>query len=136
MILVDTSVMIDYLKGRKTSVTETFHSINNIKLPYGITSLTYLEILQGSRDEKEFQIIKTYLESQKFYYLKDEKESYEQAAKIYFKCSKKGLKVGSAIDCIIAQVAIENDLFLLHNDSDFGRIALVSALKIFTPYAL
>jgi hypothetical protein len=37
----------------------------------------------------------------------------------------------SSIDCLIAQTAIEHGLFLLHNDSDFDRIAQVSELKVF-----
>ena len=36
----------------------------------------------------------------------------------------------SSMDCLIAQTAIEHGLHLLHNDSDFDRIAKVSALKI------
>ncbi len=54
-----------------------------------------------------------------------------QRQKIYFLCRKKGLTIGSAIDCLIAQTAIENNLFLLHNDTDFDRIAKVVDLKLF-----
>jgi predicted nucleic acid-binding protein len=61
----------------------------------------------------------------------DERESYASAAKIYFKCRKKGITISSTIDCLIAQSAIENNLFLLHNDSDFDRISKVVGLKIF-----
>ena len=41
------------------------------------------------------------------------------------------MSVGSSVDCLIAQTAIEHDLFLLHNDSDFDRIAKVSSLKAY-----
>ena len=88
-------------------------------------------MLQGVKTEKDFIKLKKYLETQKFYFLKDEKESYASAAKIYFRCRKKGFTVGSTIDCLIAQTAIENNLFLLHNDSDFDRITEVAELKMF-----
>ena len=40
------------------------------------------------------------------------------------------MSVSSSMDCLIAQTAIEHGLHLLHTDSDFDRIAKVSALKI------
>jgi predicted nucleic acid-binding protein len=39
--------------------------------------------------------------------------------------------INSTIDCLIAQTAIENNLYLLHNDSDFDNIAKVVDLKMF-----
>jgi len=42
-----------------------------------------------------------------------------------------GVTINSAIDLIIAQTAIENDLFLLHNDSDYEKIAGITDLKFF-----
>lgn len=47
------------------------------------------------------------------------------AAKLYFKCRKKGITIRSTIDLLIAQTAIENDLYLLHDDNDFTLIAKV-----------
>jgi len=57
-------------------------------------------------------------------------DSYFAAAKIFFDLRRRGMTVGSSVDCLIAQTAIEHGLHLLHNDSDFDRIAQVSALKI------
>jgi predicted nucleic acid-binding protein len=53
------------------------------------------------------------------------KESYEAAAHSYFRCRRAGLTIRSTIALIIAQVAIENDLVLLHDDEDFPAIAKV-----------
>jgi predicted nucleic acid-binding protein len=50
-------------------------------------------------------------------------KSYQAAALISIKCRAKGLTIRSTIDLLIAQTAIENNLFLLHNDRDFTRIA-------------
>jgi predicted nucleic acid-binding protein len=64
----------------------------------------------------------------------DEKSApYTQAAsaaRMYFRCRKKGMTINSTVDCLIAQTAIENNSYLLHNDSDFDNIAKVAALKM------
>ena len=131
MVLVDTSVIIDYFQGNENNAILRFQYILDNNIPFGINSLIYQEVLQGAKTEKDFDKIKKYLKTQKFYSLKDEKESYASAARIYFKCKKKGITINSTIDCIIAQTAIENNLYLLHNDSDFDNITKVVDLKIF-----
>lgn len=73
----------------------------------------------GVRSEKEYGALEHYLISQRFFHPKDPVASYAQAARIYFDCRKKGITVSSTIDCLIAQIALEHELFLLHNDSDF-----------------
>jgi predicted nucleic acid-binding protein len=131
VVLVDTSVLISYLQGNENNAVLKFQYIIDNNIPFGINSLIYQEVLQGVKTEKDFDKTKRYLDTQRFYSLKDEKESYASAAKIYFRCRKKGLTIGSTIDCLIAQTAIENNLLLLHNDSDFDNIAKIADLKIF-----
>lgn len=131
MILVDTSVLIDYFKGIQNHATNKLQFIFDSGIPFGINSLIYQELLQGTKTEKEFNELKAYLETQVFYDLKDKKSSFAKAAEIYFKCRKKGLQVGSTIDCLVAQTAIENDLLLLHNDEDFEKISNVVRLKFY-----
>ncbi|MEA3280386.1 MAG: VapC toxin family PIN domain ribonuclease, partial [Thermodesulfobacteriota bacterium] len=75
--------------------------------------------------------IKKYLGTQRFYYLKDPIDSFARAARIYFDCRREGVTVRSSIDCIIAQTAIENNLFLLHNDKDFDIMKKVISLKFY-----
>ena len=132
MVLVDTSVMIDYLSDNENDAMLTFQYVLDNHIPFGINPFIYQEVLQGVKTEKDFDRAKRYLDTQRFYLLRDEKESFASAAKIYFRCRKKGFTIGSTMDCLIAQTAIENSLFLLHNDSDFDNIAKVfSDLKIF-----
>ncbi len=48
------------------------------------------------------------------------------------KCRTKGITIRSTIDLLIAQTAIDNDVMLLANDSDFLNIAkIIPELKIF-----
>ena len=52
-----------------------------------------------------------------------------RAAEIYRSLRKKGLTIRKPVDCMIASVAVEHDLLLLHNDRDFDQIVKRSALK-------
>ena len=132
MILIDTSVLIDFLKERNTEAVQKFDSILQNKIPYGINAFVYQELLQGAATEKDFIRLKTYLDSQIFYKLQDGRASYASAAKLYFQCRKAGIVIRSTIDCLIAQTAIENNLDLLHSDKDFDRMAtVIKKLKIY-----
>lgn len=131
MILVDTSVLIDFLSGKNSLYSKVLNQLINDKIHFGINSFIYQELLQGVKTEKQFEILKRYLSPQIFYGLKDDKISYEKAAEIYFKCRRHGLTVRSTIDCLIAQTAIENDLYLFHNNKDFDVISQITALKIY-----
>jgi predicted nucleic acid-binding protein len=51
---------------------------------------------------------------------------------MYLKLRKKGVKVKSMMDCLVARAAIENHLFLLHNDKDFTRISGHFILKMWS----
>jgi predicted nucleic acid-binding protein len=131
MVLVDTSVLIDYLRGADNTAVRRLQHILDTNLIFGISPLTYLEVLQGARTEKDYATVKSYLETHRFYSLLDEKESYAAATRIYFDCRKKGIAINSSVDCLIAQTAIENDLQLLYSDADFDRMRKVAPLKIY-----
>lgn len=131
MILVDTSVLIDFFKGTKTETVEKLEWVLRKGIPFGINSFIFQEVLQGAASEKEYTLLDSYLRTQRFYNLKDAIESYAGAARIYMSCRKKGITVRSTIDCLIAETALEHDLLLLHNDSDFAAIARVVPLKIY-----
>ena len=131
MVLVDTSILIDFLRGAENAAVGRFQQILDSNIPFGISPLTYLEVLQGARTDKDYATVKSYLETQRFFGLLDEKESYAAAARIYFDCRRKGITINSTVDCLIAQTAIENDLTLLHNDADFDRMTRVAPLKIY-----
>jgi len=132
MVLVDTSVLIGYFKGIDNPSNIKLDEIIDNKIPFGINSLIYQEILQGSRDKKEFNELKEYLRSLRFYDLKYGNESYEKAAYMYFQCRKSGITIRSTIDLIIAETAIENGLYLLENDNDYKSISkVIKELKLY-----
>jgi predicted nucleic acid-binding protein len=132
MILVDTSVLIDYLRGKQGLHCDKFDSVIAMNIPYGITVHVYQELLQGCLTEKNFSDLKEYLDTMTFYSERSGRAAYAQAAYLYYQCRRKGITVRSSIDCLIVQIAVENGLKLLHNDRDFDQLARVEKrLKFF-----
>jgi predicted nucleic acid-binding protein len=132
MILVDTSVFISYFKGIDNEAVGKFEKVLSNNIPFGINNFIYQELLQGVANEKDFNKLKEYLDTQIFYEFKNGRKSYEEAALIYYKCRKAGFTVRSTIDLLIAQTAIGNNLLLLHNDVDFINISkVIKELKLY-----
>jgi len=131
LILVDTSVLIDFFKGTKNYVTKLFEEVLKQNLPFGIASYTYQEVLQGTRDRREYDKLKEYISTQHIYFLPETIEAYENAARLFFNLRRQGITPRSAIDILIARIAIEHNLLLLHNDKDFDVISQkITDLKI------
>ena len=132
MILTDTSVLIGYLKGSKGIPYDKMDYIVNNDIPYGICNYVYQELLQGAGNEQEHQLLKEYLDSLPFYDLRYGKKSFENAALMYINCREKGITVRSSLDLIIAEIAIENELSILHDDNDYINISKVyKKLKLY-----
>lgn len=126
MLLIDTSVWIGVFRDRSGQVRQQLETlIANREVI--LTRFTQLELLQGSLNEQEWNLLSTYLETQDYVEFTD--QSWQAAARIYFDLRRQGLTVRSPIDCCIAQVALENNLLLVHNDRDFEIIAQVRPLQ-------
>lgn len=125
MFLVDTSVWISYLRGARIEQVKRFETILDEGRPFGITSAIYQEVLQGADSEVSFARLDRYLRTQLFYHPLDPVESYTEAARIYSRCRRAGITIRSTLDCLIARVAIEHELILVHNDGDFESMARV-----------
>ncbi len=133
MYLVDTSVWISLFRCKDTPVTRYFQEIIEKGIPFGLTGVIYQELLQGAKGERDFKQLRKYLQTQRFYHPLDALESHAGAAKIYFDCRRKGMTIRSTIDCLIARIALEHDLVLLHDDADFDHMAgLVKGLNVYS----
>ena len=77
MILVDTSILIGYLKGIKGEPYDTFDKIIESNIPFGICLHVYQELLQGAKNADEFELLKEYLDDINIYDLHYGKKSYE-----------------------------------------------------------
>ncbi len=129
MIVVDTTVWIDFFKGANTSEEQYLQELIREDRAIALSDLIFCEILQGIRDDREYERIRQLLLQYPIYQM-DRLALFEQAAMIYRTCRKRGLTIRKTIDCLIAAVCISNDLELFHKDSDFDCIAKVTSLRI------
>ena len=129
MILLDTSVLVNFLSGRSTRATLLLERLVIEQAEFYLTGPVIQEVLQGARDPAEWRRLEVYLSSQLRVQARDPLRSYVEAARIYFECRRKGLTVRSTADCLVAQIALENKLALLQDDRDFEAIAQVRPLR-------
>ena len=130
MILVDTSVWIDYLNGTQSRHTDTL----DIAIVEGVVAmgdLIFLEILLGIRDDREYRMTKQSLETLEQLEMFGKGMS-EKCAENYRVLRKKGITIRKTTDVIIATYCIEQKLPLLFSDQDFipfvDHLGLISAL--------
>ena len=117
MVVLDTSVLIDYLGDFSTPRTEWIHREIRLRR-LAITTLSMTEVLQGIRDE--FRFSPTLLALSQFQVFETgSRELAIKSAVNYRKLRGLGVTIRSTIDCLIATFCIENRHDLLHNDSDF-----------------
>jgi predicted nucleic acid-binding protein len=125
-VLVDTSVWIDLFRDRTGRRKATLRRALRRRAVV-LSRFHQLELLQGAKDEEEWELLEDYLASQ--HYLEMSSAAWIEAARVFVDLRRRGLTVRSPIDCCIAVLAIENDVPLLHRDRDFETIATVRHLE-------
>ena len=130
MILVDTSVWIEFFNGTDSVAVRLLGHLIETEEEVSISDYILAEVLQGFKMDEDFELARKHLLRFPVYSLKG-MDSYIRAAQIYRRCRREGVTIRKTADCIIAQTAIENKLALLHHDADFDRIASVVPLKIY-----
>jgi len=129
MILVDTSIWIDFLRGENSSERRMLHELIEDEKDISITGIILTEILQGIKEDRLFHTTRDYLLEFPVYEPKSV-GTYVNAAWIYGECRKKGKTIRSTVDCIIAAICLENDLAILHKDRDYDIIKECVGLKV------
>ncbi|SMF48716.1 hypothetical protein SAMN02745866_03180 [Alteromonadaceae bacterium Bs31] len=117
MIIVDTSVWIDYFNGLITDETNIL-DVALGKQEVAIGDLIALEILQGFRLDKDYNTAKKYLSSLHHFQMLSPTLALKAADK-YRKLRKKGITIRKTADIIIGSFCIEEKLPLLYTDRDF-----------------
>lgn len=125
MYLVDTSVWVDYLRGKRMPQVRTLKELLAGEDVVGVAPIILQEILQGADSDERFEKWRKYFEGLCCYTSSDPVKSHVAAARLYQSCRRAGKTPRSSNDCLIAQIAIENALVLLHNDRDFESISAV-----------
>src|SRR5262245_19837343 len=126
MMLIDTTVLVDVLRDASGNNAERLLTVVGEE-EIAFARFTELEVLMGARDEADWDAVQRYLTSKSL--LDPSAECWGSSARIYFELRRMGRTVRSIVDCCIAQIAIERDLTLLHNDRDFETISTVRPLK-------
>ena len=135
MILVDTSVWVDYFNGLRNPHTDLLDaSIAQGSVVMG--DLIFLEILQGIRDDRQYRRTKQSLLALDHYEMLGS-DMAGRCADNYRSLRKRGITIRKTADLIIATFCIEQNLALLFLDRDFmpfvDHLGLQPALTRKTP---
>ncbi len=130
MIIVDTSVWIEFLEGRGSSYDRHLAELIRADAPIGLTEVIYWEVLQGIRDDAVYAKVREILEAFPVLFL-DGLRSVDRAVALYRTCRRKGYTIRSTVDCLIAAVCLDVRAELFHHDRDFDVLAKIADLKVY-----
>jgi hypothetical protein len=128
MILIDSSVWIDYFNGNKTAQTDWLDSALG-ETPIIIGDLILTEVLQGFHSDKDFKIARDLLLRIPFMPMGGRELALESAMN-YRLLRKKGVTVRKTIDVMIGTFCIHYRLPLLHDDRDFDPMVKFLGLEV------
>ncbi len=128
MILVDSSVWIDYFNGKKTVNTDWLDTTLGNE-PIIIGDIILAEVLQGFQNDKEFNTAKKLLLNFPVMNMIAQDIAIQSAINYRF-LRRKGITVRKTIDIIIGTFCISNGLSLLHDDRDFDLLERHLKLKV------
>jgi predicted nucleic acid-binding protein len=118
VIVVDTSVWIEVLGGRRTRQALRCVELIQGGEPVALTDVIFTEVLQGLRSEEEAEV--------------EGLEDFALAAGLYRTARREGVTIRKTLDCLIAAPCVRTGAPLLHADADFDRLATCSSLRIFS----
>ena len=113
-VLVDTTVWIDFFGDRPTPHVAKLQELIENDEDLCLCGVILAETLQGIRSDAEYHRTKGHLDALIFFPM--HQATFLRAAELYRALRKKGVTVRKPVDCMIASVAIEHSLVLLHND--------------------
>ncbi len=128
MVLVDTSVWVDFFADRPLPHVATLQQVLLDDGDICVCGVVLTEVLQGIRQDKDYRVVSARFDD--FIFLPMHRSAFVRAAEMFRALRKRGATVRKPVDCMIAAVAIEHDIPLLHNDRDFDLIAAHCGLKV------
>ena len=121
MVMIDSSVWIDQLVGKKTRQTNHLPILVDNSIPLCTCGIIITEVLQGCREDRLYHKMRGILTD--LVYLQFTRDIFIRASDIYRNLRNKGITIRKPIDCMIASICIEHEVELLHSDKDFTPIA-------------
>lgn len=128
MILVDSSVWIDYFRGTRNPQTDALDGLLGVE-PLSTGDLILAEVLQGFEDDRHFDIARRMMMSLEIVQLGG-LDVAVQAAKNFRALRRLGVTIRKTIDTVIATRCIQSGYHLLHNDRDFDPFAKHLGLRV------
>ena len=128
MVLIDTTVWIDFFAGKSTPEVAELERMVNEEEDICTCGIILTEVLQGIREDEDYQ--RTLSRFDTFLLLPMTRQAFLRAADLYRSLRRRGITIRKSIDCMIASVAIEHEIALLHNDRDFDPIETYCGLKV------
>ena len=130
MILVDSSVWIDFFNGRNVAaVSRLADLLEDGSAPLCMADLVLFEVLRGFREEQDFHAARRTLAALPVVEIGGEDEAL-RAAEHYRALRAQGYTVRSPVDVLLASYCIEHDYALLHSDRDFDVLESLRGLKV------
>ena len=128
MILVDSSVWVDYFRGVDCPETKTLDVLLGTE-EVATGDLILAEVLQGFVHDREFSLAKRLLLATHVLQLGG-RDIAIKAAENYRALRKIGITVRKTVDTIIATHCIERGVWLLHSDRHFDPFATHLGLQV------
>ena len=128
MILVDTSVWVDFFAGRRLTHVAKLEQLVLDNANLALCGVVLTEILQGIPDDTTYRSVRRHLAP--LVMLPMTEKVFVNAAEIYRKLRKRGITIRKTNDCIIAATVLEHHCQLLHSDKDFVPIEKYFPLKV------
>jgi len=128
MIIVDSTVWVDYINGKSNEETRLLEARIGQE-DIGLTDLIFCEVLQGIRTEREFEEVKRELLEFSIFPSGGMEMAIESATN-YQKLRAKGFTVRKTIDCWIATFCLREGHELLHRDRDFDPFESELGLRV------
>ena len=135
MLLVDSSVWIDWMRGAATKAVRFVQAREPFK-EIVLTQMIYLEVLQGVSSDRPYAECQRVLGAQTMLQPFDALENFAAAAQFYRNSRKKGLIICKSTDCLIAAIALEQGAMLVHNDRNFIAVAVAEPMLFVYPAPL
>ncbi len=121
MVLVDSSVWIDYFNGVGDRATSKLDELLSSTI-VAVGDLILAEVLQGFRRDAAYRTAKSLLLDLDQHVLGGT-EMARKAADNFRTLRRTGVTVRKTVDCLIATYCIETGIQLLHSDRDFDPFA-------------
>jgi len=131
MVLVDTTVWINFFAALSLPHVSALEKLIKNREDICICGVILTEVLQGIRNDKEFHKTRDLFNT--LIFLPMPYSVFVRSAEIFRSLRHRGITIRKPIDCMIASVAIENNIKLLHNDRDFLPIEKHCGLKVLSP---